>query len=137
MIEQFRNCDFCEIVENRAESFVITRTDKSIAIISLEGHPLVFPLRHVNETNINENLTEMIASYTLANQLIPAVKRAYAAVAINLLENRGECAGQRMDHFHIHILPRESGDKLLTVKRQIALGSPEKQEILNRVIDEL
>jgi len=114
--ERERKCIFCSIIEGGKPRNFITETDKSIAIVSLEGTPLVLPKRHVNELNISECIEDMIDVYRLANRLVPVVKELYQVTSVNLLENRGADAGQEIDHFHMHILPRRKKDKLMILR---------------------
>ncbi len=120
MLERPREgCVFCEIIGGTRSGLVIAKTDRSIAFMSLEGHPLVTPLHHVDDSNIDTCLFDMIDAYALANRLIPAVRKIYGVSAVNLLENRGRDAGQEISHFHIHIIPRRKADKALSLKVNI------------------
>lgn len=110
-------CVFCGIIEGKLPKNLIAESEKSIAIVSLEGTPLVLPKKHVDIGNIYESIEDMIDVYRLANKLEPFVKTAYGVGSVNLLENRGKDAGQEISHYHMHIVPRVQGDKLLRVRR--------------------
>ena len=54
-----------------------------------------------------------------ASSVIPAVQKIAAAVkkatgcaGVNILQNNGECAGQTVFHFHVHVIPREKEDSI-------------------------
>ena len=44
------------------------------------------------------------------------IKKAVGAEGINIVQNNGEVAGQSVYHFHLHIIPRKSGDGIILNK---------------------
>jgi ATP adenylyltransferase len=74
------------------------------------GHLMVMPTRHVAEL---EELTfdESSAVWSGLTSAVLAVKRAYRPDGLNLGVNLGRVAGAGIPgHFHVHVLPRWSGD---------------------------
>ncbi len=104
------DCPFCSIVEGKMTSVVAAQTVKALAIISLEGHPLVIPKAHVTEHDLDLGSPEALAAVDLALRLVPAVRHAYDALGINLIMNFGEASGQEIPHLHIHLIPRFERD---------------------------
>ena len=51
-----------------------------------------------------------VKALPLAKKIAEAVRKVTGAEGINILQNNGEAAGQTVKHFHIHIIPRFSGD---------------------------
>jgi histidine triad (HIT) family protein len=73
------------------------------------GHTLVMPKRHVTRY---EDLTseEIKAVEDLRKKLIHALKNVFQAEGFNFAWNDAEIAGQSVPHFHLHIVPRKTGD---------------------------
>ena len=109
-------CVFCEIVKGNIPSKKIYEDDKVLAILDISQatrlHTLVMPKEHY------ENIFE-ISEDTLAH-LIKVVKKISChykdldknILGINLLNNNGSAAGQTVNHYHMHILPRYKEDNL-------------------------
>ena len=105
------NCVFCEnpdirvrtIIEND-EAFVFPT---NIPIVP--GHVLISPKRHVKSY---EELTssEKNAIEKLRVQMHGALIKAFQAEGFNYAWNEGENCGQSVPHFHLHMLPRKTGD---------------------------
>ncbi|MFB6355697.1 MAG: HIT family protein [bacterium] len=73
------------------------------------GHTLVVPRNHVSrlrncEPSIREELPHVITK--VQDQL----ERTHAPDGFNVGINEGEMAGQTIDHFHVHVIPRYEGD---------------------------
>ncbi len=73
------------------------------------GHVLVCPKRQASKI---DDLTdeEMRAILHLQKQLKPALIKAFDADGFNYAWNEGKDAGQTVNHFHLHMLPRKKGD---------------------------
>lgn len=112
-----RDCPFCDILEGKIHSSVITSTENATALIALEGHPIVIPNTHINNENIQMNIEIMTECYYLAYLLIPYIKLVYETDSVNILQNIGKDAGQEIDHYHIHLFPRLPNDKVVRVHR--------------------
>lgn len=73
------------------------------------GHSLICPIRVVE---ISDELTfdEWQAILELQHQVCNALKKTFGAEGFNFAWNMGENAGQTVPHFHLHVVPRKSGD---------------------------
>jgi ATP adenylyltransferase len=85
-----------------------------IAILNLypytSGHLMVVPTRHVADL---EALTgeESAALWATMTDAVRALKSVYRPDAFNIGANLGKAAGAGVPgHFHVHVLPRWSGD---------------------------
>jgi histidine triad (HIT) family protein len=107
-------CVFCKIVNGEIPCFKIHETENTLAFLDISqntiGHTLVIPKRHVeNIFNLDEELSkELFASVTKTAKLL---KDKLGFDAANLLNNNGEKAGQVVNHYHIHIIPRYGNDE--------------------------
>jgi diadenosine tetraphosphate (Ap4A) HIT family hydrolase len=73
------------------------------------GHLLICPVRHV--ATIDElTEAELIAIKNLIVRLKNSLIKAFDAEGFNIAWNEGEMAGQSINHFHIHLVPRRTGD---------------------------
>lgn len=73
------------------------------------GHALVCPTRIV-ETCEELNPEEWSEILSLKHQVCAALKKVFHAEGFNFAWNMGEKAGQTVPHFHLHVVPRKSGD---------------------------
>jgi diadenosine tetraphosphate (Ap4A) HIT family hydrolase len=75
-----------------------------------EGHSLVIPRRHVRSI-FELSANELEALWCMVSQ----VREMLAAEGIegfNIGVNDGVLVGQTIDHAHVHVIPRRSGDVL-------------------------
>ena len=109
------DCIFCKIIKGGVPSKKIYEDDNFIGILDInpktEGHSLIISKNHF------ENLLDMPAS--LGSELIDALKKIShklitekKASGFNVLGNNFPSAGQEVMHFHMHLIPRKSGDGL-------------------------
>lgn len=73
------------------------------------GHTLVIPRRHVTSFfELTED--EVKAVYELLRQMKDQLDQNLRPGGYNIGVNVGVVAGQTIDHVHIHLIPRYSGD---------------------------
>ncbi|MBV9660003.1 MAG: HIT domain-containing protein [Acidimicrobiales bacterium] len=110
-------CVFCAILgsgRSDEQNHVLWRSELAVAILNAypytNGHLMVLPLRHVAGP---EDLTveESRAVWQGMAEAIGALRAAYAPDGMNVGANLGTAAGAGIPgHFHLHVLPRWSGD---------------------------
>ena len=73
------------------------------------GHVLIVPRRCVARY---EDLTadEKTAIENLRVALVASLKKVFGAEGFNFAWNDGAMAGQSVPHFHLHVVPRKTGD---------------------------
>ncbi|MCC2631026.1 MAG: Diadenosine tetraphosphate (Ap4A) hydrolase [Candidatus Paceibacter sp.] len=104
-------CAFCEIPEIKERTIV--KNDLAWAfptnIPIVPGHVLISPIRCVADFS---DLTpeEISAIFDLRSKLEHALKKSFEAEGFNYAWNQGKLAGQSVPHFHLHMLPRKTGD---------------------------
>ena len=102
-------CLFCRIINGEIPAFKVYEDNDVLAFLDISqettGHTLVIPKKHVE--NIFE-LDEELASkmFSVVTKLAKLLKEKLGCVAINILNNSGELAGQSVMHFHIHLIPQ-------------------------------
>lgn len=109
-------CIFCLAGKNKAqaESLVLHRGRRSFVILNrypyTPGHLMIAPLRHIDDLDKAgpELAGELMAFLRLSLRIL---KKAYKPEGFNIGMNLGRSAGAGVaDHFHIHIVPRWTGD---------------------------
>ena len=48
--------------------------------------------------------------FSLATVIARAIKEETGCEGLNVVQNNGEVAGQTVNHFHLHLIPRFKGD---------------------------
>lgn len=107
------DCVFCKIIRGDIPSFKVYEDEYTLVFMDIakdvDGHMVAIPKKHVKcilDCDV-ETLAHLMASVKkVANHCIDDC--GYNGV--NLLNASDESAGQSVPHFHIHIIPRKSGD---------------------------
>lgn len=108
------NCIFCKILDGDVPSYRLYEDDDFMVILDAgpasRGHALVIPKEHYR--NLYEIPEELAAkAIVLAKKLVAQLTEILGAEGYNLVQNNGEVAGQTVDHFHLHLIPRYSDDE--------------------------
>lgn len=108
-----RHCIFCEIVHGAGEASICYEDSKAIAFMDIQpvnaGHVLIVPRDHYE--SLNDVPADMAMHlFDVALQLGPIVRRLSGSDDLNIVVNSGEAAGQNVFHYHVHLIPRRSGD---------------------------
>ncbi len=132
------NCIFCKILNGEIPSNKVFENDNFIAILDAfpasEGHTLVIPKKHYeNIFEIDEDTLK--EGYAIAKKVANSIKKSLSVEDINILQNNGALAGQTVNHFHIHIIPRKENDKIVIKSEQINIDNNRINEILNSIKD--
>ena len=107
------DCIFCKIANGEIPSKSLYEDEKFRVILDLgpaaKGHSLILPKDHA--ANLYE-LPEKLAgdAMILAKKMASILTEKLNCDGINLVQNNGEAAGQTVEHFHIHLIPRYKGD---------------------------
>lgn len=129
-------CIFCKIVNKEIPSYTIYEDDICVAFLDLSqaniGHTLVVTKKHYN--NILD-ITENDASHIFA--IVPKITKKISEVLnikdFNILNNCGKKAGQTIDHFHIHIIPRLQNDSIKIEFNEHKLTDEEFKELSKKL----
>ena len=126
------NCIFCKIISGDIPSATIFENDEFKVILdrfpATKGHVLVLPKEHyTNIFEIDPDLGGRL--FTLAIRIAGIVKKATGVTDMNILQNNGPLAGQTVDHFHLHIIPRYEGDSVSVKWPQMDLTDEQIEEI--------
>ncbi len=118
---------FCSIIDGEIPGHIVHETSEVVAFLDAEpvseGHTLVVPRRHV-ETIYDAGDMEYL--WTEAVNVANAIREALEPEGMNLQQNTGEAAGQEVDHLHLHLTPRYTGDEVELSYDREELGNGEK-----------
>lgn len=132
------NCIFCKILNNEISSRKVYEDSDFIAILDAfpanEGHTLVIPKKHFE--NIFEIDSETISkAYKIAQIIANKIKDKMGIKNINILQNNGAIAGQSVNHFHIHIIPRKENDTITIKSEVVEISQNRLDEIKDILLD--
>ena len=102
------NCPFCY-----PEREIIAENNHSLAIFDgypvSPGHTLVIPRRHISLIfDLADD--EYAGCFDLVREIKGILEEKHTPDAFNVGVNCGVAAGQTVNHAHIHVIPRYSGD---------------------------
>lgn len=110
-----QGCLFCSIAHGSMESATLFENSDFRVILDkfpgAKGHTLILTKEHV------ENIYDLDAEtagklFAMATIVAKALKKVLNCDGMNLLQNNGEVAGQTVNHFHLHLIPRFNDDGL-------------------------
>ncbi len=138
-------CVFCDDIGTKRKAAIVYEDDTSMAFMDLfpveEGHTLVIPKEHYE--NIFEIGPEPFRHVQeLARILSKAVQKALDADGINVGQNNGTCANQRVMHYHLHIIPRWcdrnlNWERIRTNEQELGTVALKIREVFEEFRDEL
>lgn len=114
--ERGEGCFICEAVSSDDDdsSHVLGRSKLHVVILNTypynTGHVMVAPLRHVGDLH-DLSPEERGELMDLTARCVDVIKEEFSPQGFNLGANLGEIAGAGLPgHFHMHIVPRWTGD---------------------------
>ena len=126
------SCVFCDIVAGEAPAIRIHEDGDYLAILDIRpftrGHTLVFPKAHT--VDLTDTPAQTLAGMAALGQRIAMAARACGlhADGNNLAINDGKAAFQSVFHIHLHVVPRQAGDKLSFAKGMLLRRDPDREE---------
>ena len=104
---------FCKMVKGEIQAKTLYEDEKFRVILdqgpATKGHALILPKAHYADLF---ELPEESAgdAMKLAKKMIVKMREKLGCEGFNLVQNNGDLAGQTVFHFHLHLIPRYSGD---------------------------
>ena len=107
------DCIFCKIANGEIPSTTIYENEEFRVFFDInpasKGHCLIVPKEHYS--NIFEIDAEVAGRlFSLATAVAGSLKQELNCEGLNIVQNNGEIAGQTVFHFHLHLIPRYTGD---------------------------
>lgn len=123
------DCIFCKIANGQIPSKTLYEDERFRVILDLgpatKGHALILPKEH--SANLYELPDDTAgAVMQLAKKMAYMLRERLHCDGLNLMQNNGATAGQTVEHFHLHIIPRylDDGQNINFVH-----GEPSQEEL--------
>ena len=137
---QKKQCIFCQIISGKVQSRKVYEDDKVMAILDINpanpGHTLLLTKEHYSimpQIPDDDVSHVFIIAKSLSNSMLKSVN----AQGTNIIVANGIAAGQRAQHFMVHVIPRKENDNIDFVLPQKTLGQKEIEEFGNKLIASL
>lgn len=129
-------CLFCEIVKGNIPSYKIYEDEDCVAFLDISqatiGHTLIVSKKHYdNIFEIDEELCARL--FKVASKLAKKLAKKLNLKGMNVLNNCGEIAGQTINHFHIHLIPRYENDGFAFTQKGNKLSEQEFIDLANKL----
>ena len=129
------NCIFCRLISGELPTMKVYEDEHTLVFMDVaddvDGHILAVPKTHCKNILDCDEKT--------LSELMRTVKRVSEHLVeecgydgVNLLNASGESAGQSVSHFHIHIIPRKTGDNI-DAWPQYDGAKEKKEEVFTRI----
>jgi histidine triad (HIT) family protein len=130
-------CPFCNSIILEKEKFF--EDGHFLAIYNIrpvvKGHCLIIPKRHIeNMFELNENERKDFISFS--NKAVFIAQKYANTNDFDLLLQKGENAGQSVNHLHFHILPRKRNDNLAVNKKEFFQAFGEKENTIKTLTND-
>src|ERR671939_505956 len=109
------DCLFCKIVAGEIPATRVDEDERTVAFMDINpatrGHVVVVPREHA--ANLLEiGGEDLAACASAAQQLAALVSERLAAHGVKLVNSCGRSTWQTVFPFHLHVIPRYTGDPL-------------------------
>lgn len=130
------DCIFCKIAKGEIPSATIYETSEFKVMLDVapanRGHALIIPKEHFD--NIFEIDGETAGKlFSLATVVARALKEETGCEGMNIVQNNGEVAGQTVNHFHLHLIPRDKNDGISLTWKQKETDSSEQEQLAKAI----
>jgi histidine triad (HIT) family protein len=107
------DCVFCKIRDDQIPSAKIYEDAATLVFMDINplnaGHCLVVTKRHA-ATIWEADIADLQAAIATAKKVATALRAALKPDGLNMLQANGAAAFQSVPHFHLHLIPRWTGD---------------------------
>ena len=106
-------CIFSQIVRGEMPCFKVCEDEKTLTFLDLfpvaDGHTLVITKEHFsNIFEMNDDVLSAVAVTSI--RVAHAIRRALDPEGLGVFQLNGAAAGQTVFHYHMHLVPRNTGD---------------------------
>jgi len=137
---QKKQCIFCQIISGKVQSKKVYEDEHVVAVLDINpanpGHMLIMPKEHysIMPQIPDEEIGHL---FLTAKALSNASLRALEVQGSNILVANGVAAGQKAQHFMLHLIPRKEGDGVDFEVPQKTIPEQELQETAKLLADGL
>lgn len=131
-----KNCIFCKIINREIPGSILYEDEDFIVIFdkfpSKAGHTLVITKKHIESIyDMDSELASKL--FVLVAKVAKELKSVLKCEGLNILQNNGSVAGQEVNHFHMHVIPRYENDTV-KIKWESKEANDEELKELNKRI---
>lgn len=113
--EQKANCPFCKIIAGEIPARKVYENEQFLIVLDInpatEGHMLVVPKEHYPILPFMP-VDAQKKLFVLLRDVMVLARNAMVAYGATLFIANGQAAGQNVNHFMVHVIPREKNDGL-------------------------
>lgn len=137
---QKKQCIFCQISSGKMQAKKVYEDEKAIAILDINpaniGHVLLLPKEHYS---IMPQLPpdEMSHLGILAKKMSHVLLKALKAAGTTVFIANGAAAGQRAQHFMIHVIPRNEKDGVMLFIPQQQIDEKDLEKLREVIVGKL
>lgn len=130
------NCIFCKLASGEIPTATLYEDEDFRVILDAnpasKGHALIIPKEHyANLYELEDSLAGK--AMILAKKMIVKMTDVLGCDGYNLVQNNGECAGQTVFHFHLHLIPRYKDDGVGLGWKLNELTEADREDILSKM----
>ena len=129
------DCVFCMIRDGKIPSAKVYDDERTLAFMDINplthGHCLVVTKAHA-ATLYDVEVEDLKAAIATAKKVAGALRKALSFDGLNVLQANGAAAFQSVAHFHLHLIPRWTGDgkgfdwKIVPGNREEIVGTADR-----------
>ena len=123
------SCLFCQIAEGKKKSYKVYEDEKTFAFLDVnpasKGHTLIITKKHAG-TIFDIDEKELRAVINTVKKISVSIKKSFNPKGVNIIQSNGSGAGQEIEHFHMHVVPRYDEDNITIDFNQDPLEDPEE-----------
>lgn len=106
-------CLFCRIASHEIPAHIVLENERALAFLDIHpkapGHTMVISKYHSATTGELPE-AEIAALFLLVKDAASRLTKRLHADGLTIGINEGRAGGQEVDHVHVHLMPRFSGD---------------------------
>ena len=107
------DCTFCRIVSGELKAHVVYENESVLAFLDTHpasrGHVMVIPKTHAESLDRLDE-PQVGPLFFGVKAVMRMLEKALKPAGLNVGWNHGWAAGQRVNHLHVHLIPRYAGD---------------------------
>ena len=108
------DCVFCKIVRGETPCFKVCEDALTVTFLDIfpvaAGHSLVVTREHFE--NVFEISPEVLSAVAVASRRVAkAIRKELNPDGLGVFQLNGAAAGQSVFHYHMHLLPRSTGEQ--------------------------
>ncbi|MHA1913568.1 MAG: HIT family protein [Promethearchaeota archaeon] len=137
MIIREKECLFCKIIEKKLPSKIVYEDDQTLGFLDIfpisKGHTIIIPKNHYS--TIEDIPVHVLGDvFNSVKKIATKIHENLKIEGYNILQNNFPASGQVVNHFHVHIIPRNINDNKfrLMIPRSQATEN-ELEEVLRAI----